>query len=122
MGVVLDNSSSMQPHLPELRKQIDNGFPGSHFREVYGCALTWRANPVTLGKRDHVLLAMEDLIIVKKTDALYWFSDLRDPVSPAGLEKLGELLKQSGSLLYVSSVDQKPDGDLEDLITEFKKK
>ena len=29
LGVVLDNSSSMQPHLPELRKQIDTSFPGS---------------------------------------------------------------------------------------------
>ncbi len=119
---VLDNSSSMQPHLPQLRKEIDSGFPGSHFREVYGCALTWRAGPTKLGKRDLVMLAMEDLIIVKGTDALYWFSDLRDPQSEAGLFRLGDLLQRSGTLFYVASVDQKPDDELEDLITEFKKK
>lgn len=122
LGVVLDNSASMQPHLPKLREQIDKGFPGSHFREVYGCALTWHAGLTTLTKRDHVLLAMEDLIIVKQADALYWFSDLRDPVSPDGLDRLDKLLKRSGALFYVSSVDQKPDDELEDLITEFRKK
>lgn len=122
LGVVLDNSSSMQPHLPELRKEINNGFPGSHFREVYGCALTWQAGTTTLGQREHVLLAMEDLIIVKRADAIYWFSDLRDPVSPSGLERLRDLLKRSGALFYVSSVDQKPDDDLEDLVTKFRKK
>lgn len=122
LGVVLDNSSSMQPHLPELRKEIDKGFPGSHFREVYGCALTWKPGPTTLTKRNHVLLAMEDLIIVKKTDALYWFSDLRDPQSEAALFRLSELLQRSGALLYVASVDRKPEDELEDLITEFRKK
>lgn len=122
LGVVLDNSSSMQPHLPELRKEIDKGFPGSHFREVYGCALTWKPGPTTLTKRDHVLLAMEDLIIVKQTDALYWFSDLRDPQSEAALFRLSELLQRSGALLYVASVDRKPEDELEDLITEFRKK
>lgn len=122
LGVVLDHSTSMQPHLPALRKEIDQGFPGSLFREVYGCALTWTANPKVLGKRDHVLLAMEDLIIVKGTDALYWFSDLRDAATPAGLTRLTELLDRSGALLYVSSVDQKPKDELEELITGFKKK
>jgi len=114
LGVILDNSSSMQPHIPELRKEINSGFPGSHFREIYGCSLTWRAGPTTL--------AMEDLIIVKQTDALYWFSDLRDPQAEAGLVHLGELLQRSGALFYVASVDQKPENELEDLITEFKKK
>jgi hypothetical protein len=123
LGVILDNSSSMQPHIPELRKEIDGGFPGSHFREVYGCALTWRAGPTKPGsKRDLVILAMEDLIIVKQTDALYWFSDLRDPQTEAGLVHLGDLLQRSGALFYVASVDQKPENELEDLITEFKKK
>ena len=122
LGVVLDHSTSMQPHLPALRNEIDKGFPGSLFREVYGCALTWTATPKTLGQRDHVLLAMEDLIIVKGTDALYWFSDLRDPAPHAGLTRLAELLDRSGALLYVSSVDQKPGDELEELITGFKKK
>lgn len=122
LGVILDNSSSMQPHIPGLRKEIDSGFPESHYREVYGCALTWRAGPTTLTKREFVMLAMEDLIIVKKTDALYWFSDLRDPQSGPALFRLSELLQRSGALFYVSSVDQKPEDELEDLITEFKKK
>jgi len=75
--------------------------------------------PPNRGKRD---LAMEDLIIVKQTDALYWFSDLRDPQTEAGLVHLGDLLQRSGALFYVASVDQKPENELEDLITEFKKK
>jgi len=122
LGVLLDNSSSMQAHIPKLRKEIDKGFPGSHYRECYGCALTWQASPEAPGKRDFVLLHMEDLIIVKKTDALYWFSDLRDVQSEAGLTRLGELLQRSGALFYVSSVDQKPKDDLEELITVFRKK
>ena len=84
---------------------------------------TSRAGPTKPGsKRDLVMLAMEDLIIVKQTDALYWFSDLRDPQTEAGLVHLGDLLQRSGALFYVASVDQKPENELEDLITEFKKK
>lgn len=85
LGIILDNSSSMQPHIPALRTEIDGAFPGSRYREVYGCALTWQAGPTKLRKRDLVMLAMEDLIIVKKADALYWFSDLHDVQSEPAL-------------------------------------
>jgi hypothetical protein len=122
LGVLLDNSSSMQPHIPELRKEIDSGFPDSVYRECYGCALIWQAAPPNVGKRDLVLLHLEDLIIVKKTDGLYWFSDLRDPQTEVGLARLAELLERSGALFYVSSVDQKPNDELEELITGFSKK
>jgi len=121
LGVILDNSSSMQPHIPALKKEIDNNFPGSHYREIYGCALTWKAAPKTLGQREKVILSMEDLIIVKKTDAVYWFSDLRDAQTPAGLARLAELLGRSGATFFVSSVDQKPNDELEPLITKFSK-
>ncbi|OUV13432.1 MAG: hypothetical protein CBC46_07050 [Verrucomicrobiaceae bacterium TMED86] len=121
LGVILDNSSSMQPHIPALKKEIDKNFPGSHYREIYGCALTWNAAPKTLGQREQVILSMEDLIIVKKTDAIYWFSDLRDAQTPAGLARISELFDRSGAAFYASSVDQKPKDELEPLITKFSK-
>jgi len=121
LGVILDKSSSMKPHLEKLRKEIDGGFPDSHYREVHGCALTWQAKPKELGKREHVMLAIEDLIIVQKTDALYWFSDLRDDQSSSALSRLSQLLQRSGAHFYVSSVDRRPKGKLEELITEFNK-
>ena len=121
LGVILDNSSSMQPHIPALKKEIDKNFPASHYREIYGCALTWKAAPKALGQRELVILSMEDLIIVKKTDAIYWFSDLRDAQTPAGLARLSELLTRSGAAFYVSSVDLKPKDELEPLITKFSK-
>ena len=121
LGVVLDNSSSMTPHLEALRKEINTNFPGSHFREIYGCALTWTAAPKALGQRDQVILSMEDLVIVKKTDALYWFSDLRDAQSATGLSRVTELLDRSGAALYVSSVDKKPSDELEPLVAKFSK-
>ena len=121
LGVILDNSSSMQPHIPALKKEIDKNFPGSHYREIYGCALTWNAAPKTLGQREQVILSMEDLIIVKKTDAIYWFSDLRDAHTPAGLARISELFDRSGAAFYASSVDQKPKDELEPLITKFSK-
>ena len=103
------------------KKEIDKNFPGSHYREIYGCALTWKAAPKALGQREQVILSMEDLIIVKKTDAIYWFSDLRDAQTASGLARLSELLSRSGAAFYVSSVDQKPKDELEPLVTKFSK-
>jgi hypothetical protein len=94
-------------------------FPAPTFAKFMAARSPGGPVPPNRGKRD---LAMEDLIIVKQTDALYWFSDLRDPQTEAGLVHLGDLLQRSGALFYVASVDQKPENELEDLITEFKKK
>jgi len=111
----------MNRHLGKLRKEIDQDFPGSLYREVVGCFLTWEPNSTALGVFDRVMLAVEDLLIVEEVDALYWFSDLQDPQSSAAIVRLGELLQRSGAYFYVSSVDKRPGDELKKLITEFKK-
>ncbi len=39
LGVILDNSPSMNPYLEKVRTEINREFSGSHFVEVNGCEL-----------------------------------------------------------------------------------
>lgn len=39
LGVILDNSHSMAPYMPVLRKKIEAGFPYCYFVEVKGCRI-----------------------------------------------------------------------------------
>lgn len=116
LGVLLDRSGSMTPYLQPLRDEIAKDFPTAHFRECVGCALDWSP-----GGREQVLLFMEDLVIVEKVDAIYWFSDLRDPITPAGLFRLSELRNRGKTRLFALSVDREPPRELEEQIDSFSK-
>jgi len=120
LGVILDNSSSMTPFLQPLRDEISKDFTEAHFRECYGCALNWSVAGAH-DKRSQVILFMEDLIIVKKVDAIYWFSDLRDPITTAGLNRLSQLRSRGKTSLYVLSVGNEPSRELEPEIDSFSK-
>ncbi|MGC6426059.1 MAG: hypothetical protein ACON5H_03565 [Akkermansiaceae bacterium] len=121
LGVLLDHSGSMKPFLDPLRKEISKDFPHAIFSECYGCALTWGVNPFSKAQRDRVMLFMEDLVIVQKADAIYWFSDLNDAITEPGLNRLAKLRKQTGLSLYVLSVKNKPSKDLMKQIDSFSK-
>ena len=119
LGVILDNSGSMNRYIKKLRIEIDQWFPYAVYHEVNGCILSWESSSTALGLMDRVMLAMEDLLIVKKVDALYWFSDLQDVQYLDAVFRLGELFQRSGANFYVSSVDKRPKDELKGLITEF---
>lgn len=121
LGVLLDNSSSMTSYLASLRKEITGDFPAAHFRECYGCHLNWNLKLVDPNKYSQVLLFMEDLVIVEKVDALYWFSDLHDPTSAIALQRLANLKQRGNTILYALSVDRAPNRDLEPLVDSFSK-
>lgn len=118
LGVILDNSSSMTPFIQPLRDEISKDFPDTRFRECYGCALNWNVTGAN-DNRSQVILFMEDLIIVEKVDAIYWFSDLKDPITPAGLNRLSQLRNRGKASLYVLSVGNKPSKELEPEIDSF---
>lgn len=120
LGVILDHSGSMKPFLQPLRDEISKDFPEARFRECYGCALNWQVTGAK-DNRSQVVLFMEDLVIVEKVDAIYWFSDLKDPVTPEGLHRLSQLRSRGKTSLYVLSVGEKPDRDLEEEIDSFSK-
>lgn len=111
----------MTPFIDPLRKEISKDFPYAIFSECYGCALTWNINPFHKTNRDRVMLFMEDLVIVQKADAIYWFSDLNDPITEAGLLRLAKLRKRADLSLYVLSVKNKPSKELMDQVDSFSK-
>ncbi len=121
LGVILDVSGSMTKFIDPLKKDIESDFSEPHYREAKGCALAWGLEPIS-PKSDASILAIEDLLIVLKTDAIFWFSDLNDAQSPQALARLKWLFDTSGAGFYVNSVKNKPSRDLEPLITEFEKK
>lgn len=130
LGVVLDVSGSMQEELPGVRKELRSAFRSAKIVEVEGCGLHWN-KPEEEGEErrrsrreeerkirlrstaDSVIEAVEMLVVDGKIDALYWFSDLQDGESQAGLERLGELLslkkgKGRAVRLYVRSLEREP--------------
>lgn len=121
LGVILDISGSMTKFIDPLKEDIENDFSEPHYREARGCALAWSLKPIST-KSDSSMLAIEDLLIVLQTDAIFWFSDLNDAQSPQALARLKWLFDTSGAGFYVNSVKNKPSRDLEALVTEFEKK
>ncbi|MDB4618514.1 hypothetical protein OAG53_02440 [Akkermansiaceae bacterium] len=121
LGVLLDRSGSMKPFLDPLREEISKDFPHAIFSECYGCALNWGIHPFSKAQRDQVMLFMEDLVIVQKADAIYWFSDLNDAITESGLLRLANLRQQAGFSMYVLSVKNKPSKDLMEQIDSFSK-
>jgi hypothetical protein len=100
LGVILDVSGSMKEKLPEVKREIRRAFRQAKTVDVEGCRLDWNApdesedRKVRLkGSADSVIEAVEMLVIDGRIDALYWFSDLQDGESEAGLARLRELLR-----------------------------
>ena len=89
-----------------------------------GCRLDWAPQPesdppkVRLSREaDSVIAAVEMLIVAGKVDAIYWFSDLQDGESEAGLARLRELLrvekgKAKAVRLYIRSLEREPSPEL----------
>jgi hypothetical protein len=126
LGVILDDSPSMTPFLPELRSEIRKNFRGSVFREVTGCFLG-----ETKGDKPGpqlfyydpaaVMRAIRELVEDRKVDALFWFCDLQDGETEEALEELREVLGigRTGKRpvkFYVRSLDQKPSDELMQII------
>ena len=120
LGVVLDISGSMTPHLDALKKKITKSFKGAVFLEVQGCSIL-----ETQGKVKYVegkpfynsLDAFLALVDEHDVDSIYWFSDLQDQQKPKGLKALHEMLLYNNVRLYVSSVASGPSKDLRVIIT-----
>lgn len=126
LGVVLDVSGSMKPHIEKLKVEISKTFSGPRYREVVGCNLRgsqlWEYEVSRRGSsKPDTLTVIEELIVVHKVDTIFWFCDLKDEVAPAGIRRLRQLFQRSGAKFIVKSMDQKPDRSLESLITEFER-
>ncbi len=97
LGVILDVSGSMTDHLEKLRKEIKKEFKEAVFLEVTGCRLDASGGSfdieealtdLTDPKRPSVIVAMRELSEIHKVDAIFWFSDLNDGETEAGLAEL----------------------------------
>lgn len=103
LGVVVDNSGSMRPHLDELRRDIEKKFgERTDYAEANGCALT-------LGSP--AFKAIKAMAEGGKVDAIFWFSDLNDPLDMEAIDALGEVLLSHKVKFYVRSILRKPTED-----------
>lgn len=126
LGLVLDVSGSMESHLPKVKREVRRAFKDAKTVEVEGCRVDW-AEPAAEGdeKREvklkgeakSVIEAVEMLVGDGRADAIYWFSDLQDGETEAGLARLRDLLKlERGKAravkFYIRSLGQEPSPEL----------
>jgi len=128
LGVILDVSGSMQEKLPEVKREVRRAFRLAKTVDVEGCRLDWKApaesevHRVRLkDKADSVIEAVEMLVVDGKVDALYWFSDLQDGETEAGLARLRELLqvgqgKAAPVRFYIRTLEREPSRELKVIV------
>ena len=123
LGVILDISGSMSPHIKKLKEQIDKEFANPVYKEVVGCSLNAVITPQGVraygGVGDDTMSRIEEMLLIYKVDTIYWFCDLNDKRGEEAIYYLGDLLRMSGAKFYVRSVGKRPDKDLKDLISDF---
>ena len=128
LGVILDVSGSMKEKLPEVKREIRRAFRQAKTVDVEGCRLDWNSpnksedRKIRLkGSADSVIEAVEMLVIDGRVDALYWFSDLQDGESEAGLARLRELLrvdqgKAKTVRFYIRTLEREPSRELATIV------
>jgi hypothetical protein len=120
LGVVLDISGSMTSHIDPLKKEIEKSFPDALYREITGCSLRLSATDRhVVTSRMGTMDVIEELILVRRVDTIYWFCDLQDEQTVAALRYLRFLLKSCDVAFHVKSVGKSPSPLLAPLITEF---
>jgi len=107
LGVILDVSSSMNPYITRLKREIRKEFSNAKIADVYGCLLI----PECATMR-----AFQDLIN-QDVDTIYWFCDLQDLQEQEGLEILNKILKEKNIKLYIKSMDKQPNPQLKSIIS-----
>lgn len=126
LGLVLDVSGSMESHLPKVKREVRRAFKDAKTVEVEGCRVDWtepaaesdETREVKLkGEAKSVIEAVEMLVGDGRADAIYWFSDLQDGETEAGLARLRDLLKlERGKAravkFYIRSLGQEPSPEL----------
>jgi hypothetical protein len=128
LGVILDVSGSMKEKLPEVKREIRRAFRQAKTVDVEGCRLDWNAPDESEDRKvrlkssaDSVIEAVEMLVIDGRVDALYWFSDLQDGESEAGLARLRELLrveqgKAKAVRFYIRTLEVEPSRELATIV------
>lgn len=123
LGVVLDVSGSMTPHLEDLRNEINSYFEAPRYREVEGCRLdSCHFEHLRTDRRASTWATMsviEELITVREVDTVYWFSDLQDDQDSMSVRRLRELFMRGGTRFHVKSLGKKPSREFEEIITDF---
>jgi hypothetical protein len=123
LGLILDVSGSMESHLPKVKREVRKAFKDAKTVEVEGCRLDWTEPAALEGDEKRqiklksearsVIEAVEMLVGDGRADAIYWFSDLQDGETEAGLARLRDLLKlERGKAravkFYIRSLGQEP--------------
>lgn len=127
LGLILDVSGSMESHLPKVKREVRKAFKDAKTVEVEGCRVDWTEPVETAedekreiklkGEAKSVIEAVEMLVGDGRADAIYWFSDLQDGETEAGLARLRDLLKlERGKAravkFYIRSLGQEPSPEL----------
>jgi hypothetical protein len=127
LGLILDVSGSMESYLPKVKRDVRKAFKDAKTVEVVGCRVDWTEPVETAedekreiklkGEAKSVIEAVEMLVGDGRADAIYWFSDLQDGETEAGLARLRDLLKlERGKAravkFYIRSLGQEPSPEL----------
>ena len=131
LGLILDVSGSMEEELPKVKREVRRAFKDAKTVEVVGCRVDWteptdadddeKRDPKLKKEAKSVIEAVEMLVGDGRVDALYWFSDLQDGETEAGLDSLRELLKlERGKAravkFYIRSLGKEPSPELASIV------
>lgn len=148
LGVILDNSGSMDPYLTALRAEIREYYPKAHFAEVSGCRI-WgeglftyvyassgtRGNPFdpdrfpvevteelleyTESIRYDPLSAFIGMIEARKVDSIIWFCDFNDSIDKDALDLLCRKILSHEVQVYITSVEDDGPEKLKEAVEKF---
>jgi hypothetical protein len=114
-----------------VKREVRRAFKDAKTVEVVGCRVDWREPPAEerdaereiklKGEAKSVIEAVEMLVGDGRADAIYWFSDLQDGETEAGLDRLRELLKlergkSRAVKFYIRSLGQEPSPELATIV------
>jgi len=147
LGVILDNSGSMEPYLDKLKAEIATDFSNAYTIEVRGCNLSESFNfpwyfctseiygnpfhadlyipsvPMSVDfdvshVSNNVPGAFQAMIDIIQADVIYWFCDFNGEFDDDIMDDLSEKILKSKVTLFVHTSDEDPPREIAKLVKE----
>jgi len=118
LALVVDISTSMDPFLPTIRRELRERMPRNPTLHVYGCVIE-RPSPrpqIENGVAPETITAINALATHSTATTILWITDLADPPNVDGIASLEKLLSDKGLQLLLISVKNGPPPSIQKVI------
>jgi len=118
LALVVDISTSMDPFLPTIRRELRERMPRNPTLHVYGCVIE-RPSPrpkIENGVAPETITAIDLLTTHSTATTILWITDMADPPNVDGVAYLDKLLRDKGLQLLLISVKNGPTPSVQKVI------